>query len=172
MQVDEQEEEDEDPEVGGAEASGEGEEEENNDQTSDSNNDKSESLGIDHPDLRSGVHKNPEDEIMPQDEVGEEEYNPGQQSQEADEGNLLYFDLADLFGAEYLWLLDLNEPHLASHKEPSVAIWSGKESGNPPVPTTAVEQQTLPQSLFTSLPIKRKILYVSERVNLKKELKK
>ena len=53
-----------------------------------------------------------------------------------------------------------------------MAIGSGKESGNPPVPTTAVEQQTLPQSLFTSLPLKRKILYVSERVNLKKEPKK
>ena len=77
VQVQEEEEEDEDPEAGGAEASGEGEEEENNDQISDSNNDKSEYLDIDHPEA-SGVHKSPEDEIMPQDEVAEEEYNHGQ----------------------------------------------------------------------------------------------
>ena len=84
--------------------------------------------------------------------------------------NLLNFDLADFFGSEYLSLLDSNEPHLATHTEPSVAIQTGKESGNPPVLTTAVEQQT--QSLFTSLPLKRKILYVSERVNIKKEPKR
>ena len=53
-----------------------------------------------------------------------------------------------------------------------MAIGSDKESGNPPVPTTAVEQQTLPKSFFTPLPLKRKILYVSERVNLKRAPKK
>ena len=69
--------------------------------------------------------------------------------------------------------MDSNEPHHAKHTpEPLVAIETDKESGNPPVLTTAVEQQTLPQSSFTPLPLKRKVLYVSERVNLKKEPKR
>ena len=44
-----------------------------------------------------------------------------------------------------------------------MAILTGNESGIPPVLTHAVEQQTL--SLFTPLPLKRKILFVNERVN-------
>ena len=110
---------------------------------------------------------------MPQAKVAEKEYIPGQQTQEADEGNLLNFDLADFFRVEYLSLLDSSEPHLAKYTpEPTVAIGSDKESGNPPVPTTIVEQQTLSKSLFTPLPLKRKIIYVSERVNLKRAPKK
>ena len=67
-------------------------------------------------------------------------------------------------------LSTLLEPHQASHTEPSVAIQSGKESGNPPVLTTAEEQLT--HSLFTPLPLKRKFLFVNERVNIKKEPKR
>ena len=69
-------------------------------------------------------------------------------------------------------LLDSNELHLATHIEPSVAIGTDKEYGNLPVLTTTLEQQTLPQSLFTLLPLKRKILYVSEKVKIKKEPKR
>ena len=44
-----------------------------------------------------------------------------------------------------------------------MAVLTGNEYGIPPVLTTAEEQQTLP--LFTPLPLKRKILFVNERVN-------
>ena len=50
-----------------------------------------------------------------------------------------------------------------------MAISTGNESGNPPVLTPAEEQQTT--SLFTPLPLKRKILFVNERVNLNKSPK-
>ena len=46
-----------------------------------------------------------------------------------------------------------------------MAIHAGNEPGNPPVLTHAEEQQTV--SLFTHLPLKRKLLYVNERVNHK-----
>ena len=46
-----------------------------------------------------------------------------------------------------------------------MSIHAGNEPGNPPVQTYAEEQQTV--SLFTHLPLKRKLLYVNERVNLK-----
>ena len=45
---------------------------------------------------------NQEDEVRPQVEVTEEVYNPGKPAQDADEGNLLNFNLVDFFGAEYL----------------------------------------------------------------------
>ena len=51
-------------------------------------------------------------------------------------------------------------------------IGSDKEFGNPPVPTTAVEQKTQTLSSYTPLPLKRKLLYVSERVSLKRTPKK
>ena len=78
-------------------------------------------------------------------------------------GNNLTFDLSDFFGSEYLSFLDSTEPTSFSLSEPSVAIPADNESGNPPVLTTAEEQQTTP--LFTHLPLKRKLLYVNERVN-------
>ena len=130
-----------------------------------------ESLDLDQPEA-SGVQKSPENEILPEVEVAEEAYNPGSSTQTVDEGNLLNFDLGDFFGNEYLSFLDSNEPHQPTHTKPSVAIGFGKESGNRPVLTTVVEQQTLPQSSFTPLPLKRKLLYVSERFNLKKEPKR
>ena len=44
-----------------------------------------------------------------------------------------------------------------------MAIHAGNEPRIPPVLTHAEEQQTVP--LFTPLPLKRKLLYVTERVN-------
>ena len=81
------------------------------------------------------------------------------------QGNILNFDLSDFFGSEYLSFLDSIEPTSFSLSEPSVAIPTDNEPGNPPVLTHAEEQQTA--SLFTPLPIKRKLLYVNERVNHK-----
>ena len=123
-------------------------------------------LNLDQPEA-SGVLKSPQEEITPVVEVAEEDYNPGSPSHNAEEGNLLNFDLADFFGKEYLSFLDSTEPHQAKHtREPSLALGTDKEYGNPPVLTTAVEQQT--QTLYTQLPLKQKLLYVSERVNLKR----
>ena len=99
-----------------------------------------------------------------------EAYNPGSPVQTADEGNLLNFDLNEFFGNEHLSFLDSSDPHRATHTKPSVGIQSGNESGNPQVLSTAAEQQT--HSLFTSLPLKRKILVVNERVNHQKEPKR
>ena len=119
-------------------------EEEQNDQDSDSSNAELESLDLDQP-KDSGVQKSPEKEITPEVEITTEGYNPGCPARNADDGNLLNFDLKDFFGKEYLSFLDSNEPHQAQHiPEPSVAIGTGKESGNPLVLTTALEQQTLP----------------------------
>ena len=125
-------------------------EEDQEDQESDSNNDESESLDLDQSEA-SGIQKSHVIEITSERQVTEEAYIPEQQSEEADEGNLLNFDLGDLFGKKYLTFLDSNEPRLETHTKPSVAIQTGKESGNPPVLTTVIEQQT--QSLFTSLPL-------------------
>ena len=63
--------------------------------------------------------------------------------------------------------LSLTRQHTQSPQWPSKF---GKESGNPQVLTTAEEQKT--HSLFTPLPLKRKIMYVNERVNIKKEPKR
>ena len=93
-----------------------------------------------------------------------------QQAGTADEGNLINFDLNEFFRSEYLSFLDSSEPHQTTNTKPSVAIQSGNESENPPVLSTAAEQQT--HSLFTSLPLKRKFLFVNERVNHQKELKR
>ena len=150
---------------------GEEEEDEQDDQDIDSSNVESESLDHDQPEP-SGVQKSTKDEILPEVEVAEEVYNPGYPAQNADKGNLPNFDLGDLFGNKYLSFLDLHEPHQKTHTEPSVAIGSDKESENPPVLTTAVEQQILPQSLLLHYPLKRKLLYVSERANLKRSPKR
>ena len=85
------------------------------------------------------------------------------------QGNLLNFDLSEFFRSEYLSFLDSSEPHQVSLSKPSVAIHTDNEPGNPPVLTHAEEQQTHP--LFTPLPLKRKILFVNERVNHNKEPK-
>ena len=50
------------------------EDENEDDQDSDSSNAESESLNLNQPEA-SGANKSPEDEIMPQDEFSEEEYN-------------------------------------------------------------------------------------------------
>ena len=117
MQEDTYEEEEDDPEAGTAGEKEEGDEKEQQDQPSDSYNAESESLGLDQQDA-SGMDVNPEDEVMPQVELTEEVYNPGKPTQDADEGNLLNFDLADFFGAEYLSILDLTEPTW-QHKQQS-----------------------------------------------------
>ena len=145
------------------------EDEDADDQDSDSNNVESESLDLDQPEA-SGVQKSPEVIKAPEGQVSEKVYIPEEQAETTDEGNLLNFDLSDFFGSEYLSFHDSSKPHQATHTEPSVAIQTDKESGNPPVLTTTEEQQT--HSLFTPLPLKRKILYVSERVNIKKEQKR
>ena len=102
-------------------------------------------------------------------EVAEAEYVPGQETVNPIQGNILNFDLSEFFGSEYLFFLDSSEPTSFSLSEPSVAIATGNESGNPPVLTNAEEQQTHP--FFTPLPLKRKIPYVKERVNHQKEPK-
>ena len=73
------------------------EEDEQNDQDSDSFNVESESLDPDQPEA-SGVQKSHEKEITPDVEVTTEKYNPRSPAQNAHEGNLLNFDLEDLFG--------------------------------------------------------------------------
>ena len=50
-----------------------------------------------------------------------------------------------------------------------MVVDTSNESGNPPVLTHVEEQQT--HSLFTPLPLKRKILFVNERVIHNKEPK-
>ena len=113
--------------------------------------DKLESPDLDQPES-SGVQKSPEVIIAPEGQVSEEVYIPGEQERTSDEGNLLTFDLSEFFGSEYLSFLDSSDPYQASHTKPSVAILSGKESGNPPVLSTAAEQQI--RSLYTPLPLK------------------
>ena len=142
---------------------------EGDDEDSDSSNVESESLDLDHPEA-SGVQKSPEISNAPEKQDAEEDYVPGQENVDADQGNLLNFDLSEFFGSEYLSFLDSSEPHQATLSKPSVAIHSGNESGNPPVLTNAAEQQT--HSLFTFLPLKRKTLFVNERVNHNKEPKR
>ena len=72
-------------------------------------------------------------------------------------------------GSEYLSFLESTEPTSFSLSEPSVAILTDNEFGNPPVLTNVEEQQTHP--FFTPLPLKIKIIYVNERVNHQKEPK-
>ena len=129
---------------------------------------ESESLDLDQTGA-SSLQKTPEITNTAEGEVVEAEYVPGQEAVNPIQGNILNFDLSEFFGSEYLSFLDSSEPTSFSLSEPSVAIATGNESGNPPVLTNAEEQQTHP--FFTPLPLKRKILYVNERVNHQKEPK-
>ena len=81
----------------------------------------------------------------------------------------LNFDLSEFFGSEYLSFLDSSEPNQLSFFEPLLAVDTGNECGNPQVLTHAEEQQI--HSSFTPFPLKRKTLFVSERVNHNQEPK-
>ena len=132
------------------------------DQGIDSTTARSESMDLDQTGANN-VPKTPENTNTAEGGVAEKEYIPGQEAINPIQGNILNFDLSEFFGSEYLSFLDSIEPTSFSLSEPSVAILTGNESRIPPVLTTAEEQQT--QSLFTQLPLKRKILFVNERVN-------
>ena len=134
------------------------------DQGIDSTTAQSESMVLDQAGA-SSLPKTPDTTINEGEEVAATEYVPEQSPANPIPGNNLTFDLSDFFGSEYLSFLDSTEPTSFSLSEPSVAIPAGNESGIPPVLTTAEEQQTAP--LFTHLPLKRKLLYVNERVNHK-----
>ena len=97
-------------------------------------------------------------------EADEGSYVP-EQSPAHPSGSNLTFNLSEFFGSDYLAFLDSTEPSSLPLTEPSVAISTGNEPGNPPVLTPAEEQQTL--SFFTHLPLKRKLLYVNESINHK-----
>ena len=139
-----------------------GDHEEGEDGDSDSSDAQPESLNLDQPGT-SGVQKSPELTNAPEVEAAEEGYVPGQEAVDAEQGNLLNFDLSEFFGSEYLSFLDSSKPTSLPISKPSVAIDTDNEPGIPPVLTHAEEQQTLP--LFTPLPLKIKILFVNERVN-------
>ena len=138
------------------------------DQDIDSTTAQSESMDLDQAGA-SSLPKTPDNTIFEGGEVAATEHVPGQSPANPIQGNILNFDLSDFFGSEYLSFLDSTEPTSFSLSEPSVAIPTGNESGIPPVLTTAEEQQT--PSLFTPLPLKRKILFVNERVNQNKSPK-
>ena len=134
------------------------------DQDIDSPTAQSESMGLD----QVGASSLPESPVNPDTQGGEKaeaEYVPEQSPANPISGSNLTFELSEFFGSEYLAFLDSTEPTSLSLSEPSVAIHAGNEPENPPVQTHAEEQQTV--SLFTHLLIKRKLLYVNERVNLK-----
>ena len=95
--------------------------EDRDDQGSNSSNAESESLDLDQP-KASGVQKSPEISNAPEKQATEEDYITGQENVDADQGNLLCFDLSDFFGKEYMSFLDSIEPHQALHTQPSVAI--------------------------------------------------
>ena len=134
------------------------------DQDIDSSNAQSESMGLD----QAGASSLPKSPVNPDTQGGEAaaaEYVPEQSPANPISGSNLTFELSEFFGSEYLAFLDSTEPTSLPMSEPSVAIQTGNEPGNPPVLTHAEEQQTV--SLFTHLPLKRKLLYVNERVNHK-----
>ena len=117
---------------------------------------------------QTGASSLPKSHINPDPKEGEvagADYVPEQSHVNPILGSNLTFELSEFFGSEYLAFLDSTEPTSLSMSEPSVAINTGNELGNPPVQTHAEEQQTV--SLFTHLPLKRKLLYVNERVNHK-----
>ena len=132
--------------------------------TVDSSPAQSESLDLDQTGP-SGVQKSPKITNTPEAPVAEEDVPAELAPVNKDQVNLLNFDLSEFFRSEYLSFLDSFDPSTLPISQPSVAISTGNESGNPQVLTHAEEQQTL--SLFASLPIKRKLLYVNERVNHK-----
>ena len=143
-------------------------EEGGDDQGIDSTTAQYESMVLDQA-WASSLPKTSDNTIFEGGEVAETEYVPEQSPANPIQGNNLNFDLSDFFGSEYLSFLDSTEPTSFSLSEPSVAIPASNESGIPPVLTTAEEQQIA--SLFTPLPLKRKILFVNERVNLNKSPK-
>ena len=142
----------------------EDEDEDGDDQGTDSQTAQSESVAPDQAGATS-LPKSPVNPEIQRGEEGEAENVPEQQSSVQPTGTNLTFDLSDFFGSDYLAFLDSTETTSLPMSEPPVAILPGNELGNPPVLTTAEEQQTL--SIFTPLPLKRQLLYVSERVNLK-----
>ena len=141
----------------------EDDEEEGDDQGPDSSTAQSESEVPDQAGATS-LPKSPAPTETQGREADEGSYAPGQ-SPAHPSGSNLTFNLSEFFGSDYLAFLDSTEQSSLPIYTPSVAISTGNELGNPPVLTTAEEQQTL--SIFTHLPLKRKLLYVSERVNLK-----
>ena len=108
----------------------------------------------------SSLPKSPVSPEIQRGEEGEAENVPEQKSPVQPTGTNLTFDLSDFFGSDYLSFLDSTETTSLPMSEPPVAIQTGKEPGNPPVLTHAVEQQTLP--LLPRLPIKRKSVVVDE----------
>ena len=130
--------------------------------------------GIDSPTAQSesvahdqaGATSLPKSPVNPDSQGGEADeasYVPGQSPANPISGSNLTFNLSEFFGSDYLAFLDSTEPTSLPLTKPSVAIQTGNEPGNPPVLTHVVEQQTV--SLFTHLPLKRKLHYVNERVN-------
>ena len=146
------------------EADEEDDDEGGDDQDIDSSNAQSESMVQDQTGA-SSLSKSPVNPDTQGGEAAEAEYVPEQSPANPISGSNLTFELSEFFGSEYLAFLDSTEPTSLPMTEPSVAIQTGNEPGNPPVLTHAVEQQTV--SLFTHLPLKRKLLYVNERVNHK-----
>ena len=146
------------------EADEEDDDEGGDDQDIDSSNAQSESMGLD----LAGASSLPKSPVNPNTQGGKAaaaEYVPEQSPANPISGSNMTFDLREFFGSEYLAFLDSTEPTSLPMSEPSVAIQTGNEPGNPPVLTHAEEQQTV--SLFPHLPLKRKPLYVNERVNHK-----
>ena len=142
----------------------EDDEEEGDDQDPDSSTAQSESEVPDQAGATS-LPKSPAPTNQQGGEAEEGSYIPDQSPAHPTSGSNLTFTLSEFFGSDYLAFLDSTEPTSLPISTPSVAISTGNELGNPPVLTTAEEQQTL--SIFTNLPLKRQLLYVSERVNLK-----
>ena len=138
--------------------------EEGDDQGPDSPTAQSESVAHDQAGGTS-LTKSPAPTETQGGEAAEESYVPEQSPAHPTSGSNLTFTLSEFFGSDYLAFLDSTEPTSLPITTPSVAISTGNELGNPPVLTPAEEQQTL--SFFTHLPIKRKLLYVSESINHK-----
>ena len=140
----------------------EDENEDGDDQGTDSQTAQSESVAHDQAGGTS-LTKSPAHTETQGREADEGSYIPNQSPAHPTSGSNLTFTLSEFFGSDYLAFLDSTEPTSLPISTPSVAISTGNELGNPPVLTPAEEQQTL--SFFTHLPLKRKLLYVSESIN-------
>ena len=135
------------------------------DQDIDSSNAQSESMGLDQAGV-SSLTKSPVNHDTQGGEAVTADYVPEQSPVNPISGSNLTFELSEFFGSEYLAFLDSTEPtYLSLYRALSGHLYAGNEPRNPPVLTHAEEQQTV--SLFTHLPLKRKLLYVNERVNHK-----
>ena len=135
------------------EADEEDDDEGGNDQDIDSSNAQSESMVQDQTGA-SSLSKSLVNPDTQGGEAAEAEYVPEQSPANPISGSNLTFELSEFFGSGYLSFLDSTEPTSLPMTEPSVAIQTGKEPGNPPVLTHAVEQQTV--SLFTHLTSQKK----------------